>query len=235
MNILAFDTSSPVLSAAVKTSRSEISEARLTGFLQHAENLLPLIDRLLKKQKITPEKIDLFLIGRGPGSFTGLRVGFATLKGFQAVRTSDCYGAISPDMIAENADLPDQSNLAVCLDAGRERFFVRLYQRVKGTWQPQGVTQAMTLEETVERLPQNVFILGDALRRHQEKILQAAAKKNPHFLAETLWYPKAATLIGWALKKDPRLVPLKTAHDFLPLYFRLSEPEERKNHAAACC
>src|ERR1041385_2607672 len=134
MNILALDTSSPVLSVALKTGPREISETQLTGFLQHAENLLPLIDRLLKKQKTSLAKIDLFLIGRGPGSFTGLRVGFATLKGFMAVQSKPCYGATSLDMIAENADLPEKSELAVCLDAGRERFFVRIYRRGKKAW-----------------------------------------------------------------------------------------------------
>ena len=235
MNILALDTSSPVLSVALKTGAGEISETRLTGFLQHAENLLPLIDRLLKKQKISPAQIDRFLIGRGPGSFTGLRVGFATLKGFLSVQPKHCYGGTSLDMIAENIALPEKSGLAVCLDAGRERFFVRLYRRVKQSWCAKSRIQVLTPAETAALLPQNVFIAGDALRRHQEKLLESAAGKNLKILPETSWYPKASTLIHWAMKKNPALVPLKAARDFLPFYSRLSEPEERRRHAAACC
>lgn len=235
MNILAFDTSSPVLSAALKAGKREISQTQLTGFLQHAENLLPRIDALLHKQKISLEKVDVFLIGRGPGSFTGLRVGFATLKGFQAVRPKHCYGGISLDMIAENAELPEKTDLAVCLDAGRERFFVRLYRRVKNAWRARGRMEVLTPAETAERLPDGAWIAGNALARHQEKILGAAAEKNIRVLPEEFWYPKASTLIRWFLAKNPLLKPLQTPRDFLPLYARLSEPEERKKYAPAGC
>ncbi len=234
-HILAFDTSSPVLSVALKSGSGEILEAQVAGFLRHAENLLPLIDRLLQKNKIALDKIDRILIGRGPGSFTGLRVGFATLKGFKAVGQQHYYGSTSLDMIAENADLPEKSELAVCLDSGREKFFVRFYKRVNQSWRAKGRIEVLTLAETAERLPENVFMTGDALRRYQEKLLELAHGKNPRILPELLWYPKAATLIRWAVKKNPALKSLKTVRDFLPFYARLSEPEEKRKHAAACC
>ncbi len=233
MNILAFDTSSSVLSVALKTGRREVSEAKLTGFLQHAENLLPLIDRLLKKQKISLNKIDRFLIGRGPGSFTGLRVGFATLKGFLAGSSRPCHGAASLDMIVENANLPEKSFLAVCLDAGRQRIFFRLYQRSRGTWRPRAKVKVLSVEETAAQLPENTFVTGDALRRYAEALLQAGSGKKFTLLKESFWYPRAATLIHWTVEKPEALEPLETSRDFVPRYFRLSEAEERKKYASA--
>ncbi len=256
MNILAFDTSSSVLSVALKTGKSKVSEARLTGFFQHAENLLPLIAKLLKKHKISLSKINLFLIGRGPGSFTGLRVSFATLKGFlagekpkpcrgvdgmtpTAASTSSslplCKGALSLDMIADPIDLPEKSLLGVCLDAGRQRIFFRVYQRTRQDWRPKGKIEILSVEETAQKLPENAFITGDALRRYEAALIQAAPEKKFIPLKEKFWYPSAATLIRWAIDKPEALEPLESDRDFIPRYFRLSEPEEKKKNAAASC
>ena len=71
--------------------------------------------------------MDAFLIDRGPGSFTGLRIGFATLKGFFAFSPKNCYGPLSLDIIARAIDLPEGSALGVLLDARREKIFARFY------------------------------------------------------------------------------------------------------------
>jgi len=279
MNILAFDTSSSVLSVALKTGKSKISEVSLTGFFQHAENLLPLIAKLLKKHKISIAKVDLFLLGRGPGSFTGLRVSFATVKGFlagsslqslppcrgvdgmtptaastssslppcrgvdgmtpTAASTSSslppCKGALSLDMIADPIELPEKSWLGVCLDAGRQRLFFRTYQRSRQSWRPKGKIEMLSVEETAQKLPANAHITGDALRRYQKALLEAAPQKNFIPLEEKFWYPRASTLIRWATDKPEALEPLESARDFIPRYFRLSEPEEKRKHAALSC
>ena len=100
MNLLAIETSSPALSVAIKRSGTKLRHATVQGYMKHAENLLPVIDRLLKKEKLKIGDMDAFLISRGPGSFTGLRIGFATLKGFLATCPKPCYGASSLDVIA---------------------------------------------------------------------------------------------------------------------------------------
>jgi len=236
MNILAFDTSSSVLSVALKTGKSKISEARLTGFFQHAENLLPLIAKLLKKHKVSLAKIDLFLLGRGPGSFTGLRVSFATVKGFlTGDNPKPCRGALSLDMIADPIDLPEKSQLGVCLDAGRQRIFFRIYQRTREAWRPKGKIEILSVEETAQKLPKNAYLAGDALRRYETPLLEAAPEKKFIPLKEKFWYPSAATLIRWAMDKPEALEPLESASDFIPRYFRLSEPEEKKKNAALHC
>ena len=52
MNLLAIETSSPVLSVAIKKSGAKLRHATVQGYMKHAENLLPVIDRLLKKEKL---------------------------------------------------------------------------------------------------------------------------------------------------------------------------------------
>lgn len=240
-NVLAIETSGPVLSVALKTPKSEVSEIKLDGFLKHAENLLPMIDQLLGEKKLRFSDVTTLLIGRGPGSFTGLRIGFATVKGFLSAGSMKVYGGLSLDMIAENVHLPDKRPLAVCLDARRDRFYFKLFQKTKTGWRAPKKVKLLTLEEMISEMPETVLVCGDALLRHTEKIETFFNKKygqtsGLEFLPESVWYPRAGVLIDWFTKGDARLKELKTPREMLPHYIRLSEPEEKqKKHVASIC
>lgn len=234
-NFLAIDTSSPILSVAIKAGKKRVSESKIVGYFKHAENLMPVIDRLLKKHHLTLQDMDAYLIDQGPGSFTGLRIGFAALKGFLAFEKKPCFGAQSLDIIAENITLPEGSHLAVALDARRDQFYIRFYCRKQKSWQPETALEILTLEQMATSLSRydSVALAGDALTRHDKIIKNKTSKKTAlRFLPETLWYPKASTLIRWMESpeqafKNGSLQKLQKTEDFLPLYFRLSEAEEK--------
>jgi tRNA threonylcarbamoyladenosine biosynthesis protein TsaB len=237
MNLLAFDTSSQVLSVALKKGNENLSETKIVGFLQHAEKLLPMIDEMLKAKKMTINDIDRFLIGRGPGSFTGGRIGFATLKGFLAARKVPCLGALSLDMIAENADLPEGSRLCVALDARREKLYTQFLRRRRNRWKSEGKAKVLSAAELADKFPGEIYLTGDAVIRYGDYFLKAAGKKKIHFLPESAWYPRASVLIRWFETKNEKLLKLEKPKDFIPFYFRLCEPEEKrkeKKHAAYC-
>lgn len=234
--VLAFETSSSLLSVALATTKDSIAEKTVKGFSTHAENLIPITDHLLKKKKTSLQKIDTLLIGRGPGSFTGLRVGYATLKGFIAMSMDGkkkCYGALSLDLIAENVTLPEGSQLCVSLDAHKDKIYSRLYQRNKKEWKPLNKPAVLTLPEWLAQLPENVSITGNAVQRYQSQM--DASGKKLRLLPEATGYPKASTLIKLFQQDPEKLQRLEKPEDFLPLYFRLSEAEEKRNANAAHC
>ena len=146
-NLLAIETSSPVFSIALKKGAALPLESSLEGYLNHVENLIPMIDRLLGENGLKLSEIDNFLIGRGPGSFTGLRVAFATLKAFRTLQKKDCLGALSLDMIAETIELQEGAKLAVSLDAYRSKIYTKLYQRKNGKWDPLQNVSLLSVEE----------------------------------------------------------------------------------------
>lgn len=227
-NLLAFETSSPILSLALQASNQPVRTVEIPGFLQHAENLLPSVHHLLREAKLKIQDVDAFLIGRGPGSFTGLRIGFASLKGFLATQKRPCYAGLSMDMIAENTQATEGSTLAVCLDARREKIYLRRYKRIKKRWTPLHKPLIADFSQLLSYLPDSTLITGDILIRYREPLREAAKTRSWIFLEEKTWYPRAETLISWLKTKDSKLVPLKKAADFLPLYLRLSEAEERR-------
>lgn len=225
-NLLAIETSGPVLSVAVKKGKWKTREMTLKGYFRHAENLLPLIDKLLKKERLKIHQVSAFLIGRGPGSFTGLRVGFATLKGLIAVDPKPCFGAFSMDLIAGNIPVCKTGELHVCLDAKRGKLYSRSYRYLEKIWKPRGTVAVGFLEEIIERAAKGSWIVGDGITTDKLDILKQSKKKF-RLLPEKSWYPKASTLIEWFGTKDPRLKALTRPKELLPFYLRSSEAEER--------
>ena len=126
MNILAIDTSSESLSVALNTDNRVYTTVTQAG-TSHSSLLFDLIDSTVNNARMEREHIGLFACMGGPGSFTGLRIGFAAVKGlayalgkpFAAVPTLDCI-----------ADEHNEFNGIVLplLDAKQNRFFCRCYR-----------------------------------------------------------------------------------------------------------
>ena len=81
MKILAVDTSAVCASVAVTENDKILSESSINTGLTHSRTLMPMIDSVLKNGEIDLESIDMFACSVGPGSFTGIRIGVAAIKG----------------------------------------------------------------------------------------------------------------------------------------------------------
>lgn len=130
MTILAFDTSGPVLSITLALHAQEeprsLHWVRDTG-LRHAEHLVPDIRTLLGEAGCTPADIDLVATAEGPGSFTGLRIGLATAKGFAAARETPFVGVPTLEMWAELYRF--WPGLTVpAIDARKQRFYAAFFR-----------------------------------------------------------------------------------------------------------
>ena len=107
MNILAVDTAGKTAGVALLQDGRLLYEVYLDGGLTHSETLLPLIDTCLKLCGLTCAGIDLFGVNAGPGSFTGLRIGLAAVKGLAfprhtpqlSIRKKGKIVEVSPDFI----------------------------------------------------------------------------------------------------------------------------------------
>ena len=123
MLILAADTSLPTLSAALLRDEMLLGAVSLEGRSSRNEKLLPAIDWLLRESAVDRKQIDLFAVTRGPGSFTGVRVGLATVQGLAlALGKSVC--ALS----THHALVPAIGRWAVVDDAGRGQLYASVYE-----------------------------------------------------------------------------------------------------------
>ncbi|MBQ0071140.1 MAG: tRNA (adenosine(37)-N6)-threonylcarbamoyltransferase complex dimerization subunit type 1 TsaB, partial [Spirochaetales bacterium] len=124
MNILSIDTSTAVLSIALKTDKT-YEERVVIGNFAHSENLLPEIKSLLSRAGLTLKDLQLLICTKGPGSFTGLRVGMASLKGISLGSGAPLVSVPTLSVIDEAASLWKGPRLAV-IDARKKKFYFRL-------------------------------------------------------------------------------------------------------------
>ena len=102
MIILSLDTSATIASAALCDGERLLAEYTLNNGNTHSETLLPMVEALLTHFGITADDIDIFASSTGPGSFTGVRIGVATLKGLAFGKNKPCVSVSTLEAIAEN-------------------------------------------------------------------------------------------------------------------------------------
>lgn len=133
MLILGIDSSSKTASAAVFDCEKNkiLSEVNSGGNIPHSENLLPMIDYALKSAGVCIGNINLFAVSNGPGSFTGIRIGVATIKGLAFGGENNCIAISSLQALAYNfngteEDLKDLLILPV-IDARRKQVYNAIF------------------------------------------------------------------------------------------------------------
>ena len=222
-NILAVDTSSRVLSVAIRAGQSTF-ESNLDGTPRHSEQLIGLIQKGLKRLKLKKENLEAFIWGLGPGSFTGLRIGLSVLKGFHLGLRKKSYGASSLDAIALSSGLTD-GELLVCVDARRQSIYAAKYQFKNGLIKKTLKDSLLSFGSLMERTDKNTKFSGDALAVYGD-LIRKKHGKNVLFLSPSFWYPRASQLLFLTESKRDWLTPL-SLRTMVPRYFRASEAEER--------
>ena len=126
MNVLAIDTSTEILAVAAHRGESWASLCLRRG-LQHSSGLLPLAARLLEELGMTVSDLELLVCSRGPGSFTGIRIGLATAMGISHGRGIPLVGVSTLDAIALPWAAWDGDVCAV-LDARKGKYYAALFR-----------------------------------------------------------------------------------------------------------
>jgi tRNA threonylcarbamoyladenosine biosynthesis protein TsaB len=130
MRILAYDTSSPVLSIALFEGNKIIGGFESALFSRHSSTLAPSIDMTLRSCRRKIGDIDVLAVGLGPGSFTGLRVGLVTAKTLAYSLNKKIVSFSSLEIIARGVSAKEGENIAVLLDAKRQKVYAALFKRV---------------------------------------------------------------------------------------------------------
>lgn len=171
MNILCLDTSTEVLSIGLKTGTC-YEERLIDGNFSHSENLLSEITSLLGRAKLELGDLDLLIATKGPGSFTGLRVGLATLKGIRSASGAKLVSVPTLDVMIESCRHRGCADIAV-IDAKKQRFYIRVEkdgETLCGTidGNPSDVMEILNGEK-------EVFVTGRDARKFADKALSEGA------------------------------------------------------------
>jgi len=152
MLILAADTSLPILSVALVREDELLAAMAMEGKSSRNEKLLPAIDWLLKESGADRAAIDLFAVTRGPGSFTGVRIGLATMQGMALA-----LGKPVCAMSTHEAVAPSHGRWLIVDDAGRGELYVSLFDGGEEVTPPHLARSNDLAGITAERLPLGEF------------------------------------------------------------------------------
>lgn len=216
MKLLAIDTSTDYLSLAVMNGDKAISRMHKPAPRSHSSLLMPMIGRILKKSGTRLKGLGGFCVSIGPGSFTGLRIGVATIKGLALVTGKPVVAVPTLDAIARNGK-KFKGILCTVLDARKNKVYASVYRSdgkdVKKVTGPL-LLPADDLVKSLERYDRVMF-LGDFAQRAARLLPGAEA-------AAWRWQPKPEVIgaIGSDLFKKKRFV---TVEDLEPLYIYSKE------------
>ena len=102
MKILAIDSTANTSTVAVLENDTLLSVYTANTKNTHSETLLPMVKSVTETLRLTIDDIDVFAVSQGPGSFTGVRIGVATVKGLAFGKNKDCIGVSTIEALAEN-------------------------------------------------------------------------------------------------------------------------------------
>ena len=128
MIILAADTSSQALSVALKTDSFFEERTSAGRSVQHSERLVPTITELCKDAGISTKDIELLACTRGPGSFTGLRIGMSALKGMAYALDKPLVSVSTMEVLANAVPCFDGAVVTV-MDAKKQRWYLAAFEK----------------------------------------------------------------------------------------------------------
>lgn len=161
MLLLSIDSSAVTASAALTDGDKVIKSELINKGLTHSETLLPLIKEVMGETKY--KELDAIAITAGPGSFTGVRIGVATVKGLAFANNIPCIGVSTLEAIAYN--FTNEKNAIVCavMDARRMQFYNAIFKIEDGKVIRLCEDRAIAIEELKEELKNydKVILAGD--------------------------------------------------------------------------
>ncbi|MEW6170498.1 MAG: tRNA (adenosine(37)-N6)-threonylcarbamoyltransferase complex dimerization subunit type 1 TsaB, partial [Candidatus Omnitrophota bacterium] len=172
-----------------------VLEYNIDKGLRHSDLLIPTIKKIILKSKISLQKLDALAVGLGPGSFTGLRIGVATIKGLSLSLNKPVIGVGSLDIIAKNLNSYEKL-ICPIIDAKRNLIYTSLYRDNKRIWP----YTLISIDRLLAKIKKPTIFLGDALAIYQEKIKKHFGP-NAIFAKNNFWYPKASNLLYLAKEK----------------------------------
>ncbi|MCQ9279315.1 tRNA (adenosine(37)-N6)-threonylcarbamoyltransferase complex dimerization subunit type 1 TsaB [Staphylococcus borealis] len=211
MNLLLIDTSNQPMSIAIMQDHTVLSEMTTENKKDHSSQLMPGIQHLFEEAKIDKSEIDGIVVAKGPGSYTGVRIGVTTAKTLAYALNAKLYGVSSLLALAATVDESDQRLLVPIIDARREAVYTGVYQYEEGKLKTILEDQYLPIQELKQHLTdfkQPFVYIGkdaDKLSNYLDGEIQSHLPHAP------------------AMK--PLLTESEDIHTFVPNYIKLSEAE----------
>ena len=227
MKILALDTSSIVATVAVMDGEKLMAEYILNHKKTHSQKLMPILKEILESCELSPKDIDVFGVTVGPGSFTGIRIGLATIKAMAQALDKPVIGISTLEGLAFNL-VYCKSLICPMIDAQRNLVYTGLYG-----WQEMALTSlvndiVVTIEDwlgEVKKRDEEIIFIGDGVEKFKN-LIQEEMGERAVFPPSIVTMPRASS-IAELVRRKAVLGELSNPSDILPIYMRKSQAEKQ--------
>ena len=230
MKILAIDSTAKTSTVALTDNEKLIGLSILNTNNTHSVTLLPSVEGILSGAGMTARDVDLFVCSAGPGSFTGVRIGTAAVKGLAFADNKKCIGVSSLEALAMNVA---EGNGTVCavMDARRNQLYNALFEIKGKTLRRLTPDRVITKDELSNELSEysgKVYVVGDGrdialsvLGEHECPDVPEAAKYQNAYSVALLGLKEYTSLSD---EEREALTPAALS----PVYLRASQAERER-------
>ena len=222
MKILSITTSSSICGVAILENTSLIKEISIDKWLTHSEVLMPLIKEIFDETNLNLKDIDLLSVDIGPGSFTGIRIGIATIKAFVDSLNIKSIGVNSLEALSLNVD--NHGIICSLIDARKENVYCEIFEKIGNKYLSRRKASFENINELLTELKEInpeylITFVGDGAVKNKEKILSILP--NSQFAYNNRLSPVNVGLCAFNFFNEERETSIE------PLYLRKSEAEQK--------
>ena len=218
MKFLSIDTASNLCTVAILEDKKCIKEIIINDARNHSEKIMPVIEQVLQETSLTLNNIDLIVCDKGPGSFTGIRIGVGTVLAFQDSLNIPCIGISSLEALAYNVE--QDGLICSLIDAKNSNVYVGFFEHKNNEYSQIGNLEFKNINEVLSLLQEqntSIIFVGDG----------ATANKN---LIENLIYNSMFSTKNDLSSFSLGLAGYETytkgiSTSIMPLYLRKSQAE----------
>lgn len=228
MKILGIDTSATAASVAIVDENKIIGEFSINTALTHSQTLMPMVESLLKNTGVTLTDIDAIAVNAGPGSFTGVRIGVAAVKGMAFSSDIPCLSVSTLHSMAYNL-LETDCIVCAVMDARCSQVYNALFKVSNGKVTRLIEDRALALQDLkldLQKYDEKIILVGDGavityeyLKDEYENIV-LASKNNRIQTASSV------AVVGYELFEKGETM---TAAQLMPVYLRLPQAQRELN------
>lgn len=221
MKILAIDTASNICSVAILENDTCQDEINLNNGKTHSENLMPIVAEILSRNNMKLSKIDLISCCVGPGSFTGIRIGVASVK---AMAEASKLPVIGVNALETLAQIDSSEAIKVSLiDARNNQVYCGVFDRDYQLLEELMADDITTILESLKKYD-DLICIGDGAVFHKALIEQQLPQAK--FSEQN---GQKASLGGKVAYQKYQNNEIQSADTIVPLYLRKSQAERMKN------
>lgn len=227
MKVLAFDSTARSASVAVLEDDGLLALYNVDNGLTHSELLLPMAENALSSLKLSPADIELFAVSVGPGSFTGVRIGAALVKGLAFGREVPCIGVSTLEALAENM-FGTVGTVVAVMDARRAQVYTATFKSDGHDIERLTEDRAISLKELCSELAAvdgPIYLVGDGYEVTRRALRDAGITVE---VTPPLLRNQSAYSIGRVAVNLFHAGKVGTDRELSPTYLRMPQAERER-------